>query len=250
MTHFRRCWDDEKRRFLLDHKDMSRKELYALFCRTFGRTDISFCAVMNERSRCGAVRKKNPHKSTKAKPLYSEQVKKGFVRIKVAQPNVWIQKSRWVYEETHPGYIYDSSDCFYFLDGDQRNFSPDNIALMKRPCQGLFQFFGGTVKGHPELTRLHILQARMRLAQLDIAEKAGLTLKSGAGRRFKREAAAAARKAWHRKTDEERRAVLHERWLKLKERMAADPEFREEYRARMRSYQNRLNAEKRKLKGK
>lgn len=243
MKHFRKCWDDEKHRFLLDHKDMDRKELYGLFCRTFERTDISFCAVMNERSRIGAAPKR-PHGSTRQRPLYSEQEKKGYIRIKVAQPNVWIMKARWVYEETHPGYIYSKNDVFYFLDGDSRNFSPDNIEVMKRQWQTLFQQFGGTVEDNPELTRLHILQAGLKYKTFDFAEKNGLTSRFKNFRRMKEDARKKTREYWNRKTKEEQREISRRYRERLAERMEADPVFAEKIRKQHRGAVNRYNNKK------
>ena len=188
MKKFRKIWDAEKNSWLLAHKDMERKAAYKLFLTSFPDIrDVTEVAFYNQRSRIGAVCHKRPHGTTKRRPLYSEQIKKGYVRIKIAQPNVWISKSKWVYMETHPWEDFSERSNYIFLDGNTRNFSPANIERVPLKIMGIFGNMGGVVSGNPDMTRLTILRAKLLSAQLDAGDKAGLTARAGHGRLFIKE---------------------------------------------------------------
>lgn len=194
MKKFRKCWDAEKNAAVLKTKGMGRAEALALFRSMYPNTDITDTAFFNQRSRLRAGQRISPHGSTKARPLYSEQEKKGYVRIKIAQPNVWVMKSKWVYMETHPWEDFTESSNYIFLDGNTRNFAPDNIERVPLKLMGIFCGMGGTVPGAPELTRLNILRAKLKVAQLDALEKHGTVVQYGSGRKDRKEVAARQRK--------------------------------------------------------
>lgn len=197
MKHFRKIWDNEKDRWLREHKEMNRKEAYKLFLKSFSDvSDITDRAFYNERSRIGAVAVHNTRRSTRAKPLYSEQTKKGYVKIKVAQPNVWKTKSRWVYEETHPWEDFSERSNYIFLDGNNRNFNPNNIERVPLKLMGIFNRLGGCAKGNPEVTRLRILQAKLKAAQFDAGEKLGDVVRYGHGRASRSKKAELSRKRY------------------------------------------------------
>lgn len=182
MKHFRKCWDEEKTAFVKSTKGMNRRDALQRFRELYPDTDITDVAFYNYRSRVGAAEHGHDHGSTKAKPLYSEQFKKGYVRIKVAQPSVWIQKGKWVYMETHPWEDFSERSNYVFLDGDTLNFAPDNIERVPIKLMGIFCNLGGVVKGAPELTRLNLIRAKLKVAQLDALEKHGLVKHYGTGR--------------------------------------------------------------------
>lgn len=186
MEHFRKIWNEEKHKWLLEHKDKNRQMLYEQFLKAFNYPDITFCAFCNERSRIGASPTVH-HGSTKKRPLFSEQEKKGYIRIKVAEPNVWIMKSRYIYEQNHKDYVYSENDCFIFLDGNNRNFDSDNIEMIPRSLIGVFN---GINKGckNPEEVRVNIALAKLKVKQLDVGEKLGLVTKQGHCRKWKDEA--------------------------------------------------------------
>ena len=184
MKKFRKIWNAELNAWLIEHKDMNRKESYQLFVKEHPGLDISETAYNNQRSRVGAVEYHNHHKSTASRPLYSEQKKKGYIRIKVALPNVWMQKGKWVYMETHPWEDFTERSNYVFLDGDNRNFHPDNIERVPLSVMGIFNLMGGCEKGNPEVTRIRIAQAKFKRALLDKGEKMGLVKYYGSSRRF------------------------------------------------------------------
>lgn len=179
MEHFRKVWTDEIKEWIKTTKGMKTKDAYDLFLKTYPDiTDVTKVAFSNMRHRLGCSGpNRNPNFSRKPCPLYAEHQKKGYVQIKVAQPNVWMSKAKWVYMETHPEEyekcITERSN-YIFLDGDNRNFSPLNIERVPLYIMGLFSLFGGTVYGDAELTRLRILQARLKYATMEAGEKNGL----------------------------------------------------------------------------
>ena len=134
---------------------MTPGEAYELFLKTYPDIkDVTRIAFCNQRSRMGAAGPcYNPKFSRAPRPLYSEQIKKGYVRIKIAQPNVWVSKAKWVYMETHPEEYEICSTTranYIFLDGNTRNFHPDNIARVPLNIISVFNSLGGTVNGKPD----------------------------------------------------------------------------------------------------
>ena len=184
MKKFRKIWDEKTNGFLAKVKDLPRQEGYEKFMKKFPDSEVSFTAFKNQMSRSGLA-PHFAHGSTKSKPLYSEQIKKGYVKIKVAQPNVWMMKSKWVYQETHPGEDLTERSNYIFLDGNNRNFDPKNIERVPLYLMGIFANEGGCIKGQPELTKLNVLKAKLKWAALNAAEKVGLTVKQGQYRKWK-----------------------------------------------------------------
>lgn len=226
-------WTPELKQWLIDNtKGLKRPEAWELFCKTFPDIQTTFVAFNNQRSRLKCAEYTCKHGSTKMKPLYAEKMKKDYIFVKVALPSTWWSKAKWVWCETHPG-EYDSvceTDCFYFLDGDNRNFDPNNIERVHRREQAVFQGCGGVVNGNPEQTKLNILQARLKLAQLDALETVpGQVVKTGGGRLIVSERNEKMREARKRKyygDPEWRRKYLDGRAAYMKKKMQ-DPEFRE-----------------------
>ena len=249
MPYKKQKWTDEQISFLFELKNIkSRKERYALFVQKFPESNFSYTAINTKMSEVGAVyfNNKRRHKA----PLYSEREKKGYIQIKVAYPCVYWQKQKWVYLETHP-WVYPfvkSSDVFIFLDGDNRNFNPDNIELLKRRDQTAFLYAGGVVKGHPELTKINLLLARHKMALLDTAEKIGLVKNYGNRRVIKEEYNKQARiKATHKyRTNENHRervkAYQKKYWQKLKQ----DPERYAIYKEKQREWARNNRKKKKK----
>lgn len=233
MEHFRKIWDDEKNAWLKAHKDRARKDAYALFCKAFPDAAVSQNAFNTQRGNIGATNYQRQGRC-RARPLYSEQIKKGYVQIKIAQPNVWISKGAWVYRETHPWEDCSEKSHYIFLDGNSRNFSPDNIERVPLKILSIFGNLGGRVQNNPDLTRLNIARAKLICAQLDAGDKLGLTVHIGRARAFREE--------WNKKQREyngapERRKVLNERARQYRRRLKAEnPQKYEEQQKRYREY--------------
>ena len=188
-------------------KIWQEKMLMHFFTESFPDADISQSAFNTRRSVVGAAKYQRLGRC-RALALYSEQIKKGYVRIKIAQPNVWISKGAWVYMETHPWEDFSEKSHYIFLDGNTRNFSPDNIERVPFKIMPIFGNLGGRVQGNPDLTRLNIARAKLISARLDAGERLGLTLRQGRSRIFREEANNRMRIY---RSDPERRKLINER---------------------------------------
>ena len=239
MKNFRKIWDDEKNAFVKSTKGMTPGDAYAAFLERYPGIDVTRVAFCNQRSRLGAAGVcTNPHFARTPKPLYSEQIKKGLVRIKIAQPNVWISKAQFVYMQAHPDEDYSERSNYMFLDGDTRNFDPDNIARVSLKIIGIFNSMGGTIRGDAEATRIRLAQAKLKRATLDLGEKAGLVVVQGHTRKFREDVNAAARKLNAKvSADPERRKRRNEKAKEYeRRRKATDPEYREKLRTYSREW--------------
>ena len=233
MKKFRKVWTKEINEWFSVTKGMTPSEAYSFFLKTFPQiTDVTRAAFCNQRSKMKCAGKcSNPNVSRKPRPLYSEHIKKGYVRIKIAQPNEWVSKSKWVYMETHPWEDFSERSNYIFLDGDNRNFDPKNIERVPLKVMGVFNLLGGCEKGQPEITRLRIVQAKLKLATLDAGEKLGLVAKveskgrKNPGRLFIEERN---RKAREYNSSPERKKIISERAKKYREKLKT--EYPEKYK--------------------
>lgn len=195
-------WIEEKNKWLIENtKGLSPAAAYSLWCEHWPNENKTMTSISNQRSRlkCASCVVKNPH-STKIKPLYTERLRRGYWQIKVAMPSVWWSKAKWIWINTHIELIDTllDTDNFYFADGDINNFNPDNILLVHKRETSLFQLEGGIIPGNPELSRIHLLLARSKLAILDAAEKCGDVEKIGDRRVIRQDFNAKAR-SYYRK---------------------------------------------------
>lgn len=251
MKHFRKVWTEDLNSWLMTTKGMKSNDAWKKFMEAFPDIkDITYAAFKNQRSRLGVtIRSANFFWSRRARPLYSEQEKKGYIRIKVAQPNIWMSKSKWVYMETHPWEDFSERSNFIFLDGDNRNFNPDNIERVSLKVMGMFNLLGGCEPGQPDITKSRVLLAKLKMATLDAGEKLGMTVKTKAGRKFREERNRLSReyqrKRWH---DPEigKRLKEHRREYFAKKR--ADPEWAAEERRKHNEYLKEYNKRKRQEK--
>ena len=242
MKGFRKIWNDETNGFLAKCRDLSREDCYRVFMAKFPDSGVTFIALCNQLSRLG-LRPHLKYGSTRTRPLYSEQVKKGYVRIKVAQPNVWMMKSKWVYMETHPWEDFSERSNYVFLDGNNRNFDPSNIERVPLRLMSGFSRAGGCARGYPELTRLRISLARLWDACLDAGEKEGMTAKYGHARMFRDDVN---RKAAERRKNPELRKKQAERARRYIERIRQeDPARYEDMMRRQRVYKREWARRKR-----
>ena len=197
MQQFRKIWDAEKNEFIKSTKGMTRTAALQAFRENYPEADCTDVAFFNQRSRLKAADNATYKGSRKPRPLYAEQEKKGYIRIKIAQPNTWVSKAKWVYMQAHPEEDLTERSNYIFLDGDTRNFAPENIARVPLSLMGLFCGLGGTVKGAPECTRINILRARLKKAQLDALEKHGQVSTYAHCRKDKKEVARE-RREWYK----------------------------------------------------
>lgn len=178
-------WRPEWLAFIDETKGQRTDEVYKDFVARFPEADITLVAFRNQRSRSGASDKK-PHGTNKRAALFEERVKSGYVMIKIAEPDKWISKARYVYQNAHPEEEIKKNAQFYFLDRNNRNFDPENIIKVDARERTLFILEGG-IADDPAETRINLLRARLKLAQLDLGEKIGDVIDYGAGRKTKEE---------------------------------------------------------------
>lgn len=240
-------WTRDQEDWLIEHKEIRGKQrMWEAFHAAFPDTDYTPEAISSKRTELGAYGNIRDRHST-AKPLYSECVKQGYVMIKVARYEWW-QKQKWVWVATHPGEPFDIRNQFVFLDGDNRNFSPDNIHKVDHRIIGVMNMqYGGVVKGEPELNLVRYLQCELKLKMLDAAEKHGLVAKTKSGRQLiserNRKAREQRQKHWDKISEEEREVIRNKRREYWKKRRA-NPEFQ----ARNRVYQREWSRKQREKK--
>lgn len=198
-----RKWSYEQELWLIEHKDICGKMMmFEEFKKAFPNASFTATAIASKRTELGAFENHRGNLSIR-KPLYSEQVKKGYVRIKVAQPNVWMQKQKWVWIETHPAESFEPDDQFIFLDRNNRNFNPENIRKTSHRVIGVLnRTYGGLPSDNALLNDIFITKIELKLALLDRAEKLNLVRNYGAGRMLKSHANELARKYRERKKNE------------------------------------------------
>lgn len=175
-------WKPEWLKFIEGTRGMNREVAYQKFIEQFGEV-ITPTAFHNQRSRSGASPSR-PHGSNRKRPLYSESNAKKYTIIKVAEPDVWISKARWIYEETHPGELTEPGDEFHFANGNKNDYSPENIIKVQQKERTIFIQLGGADQD-PDVTKTRLLQAKLKVAQLDLGERIGLVQRTSGGRRWK-----------------------------------------------------------------
>lgn len=98
------------------------------------------------------------------RPVGSLQEKKGYLRIKVAEPNVWMQYQRYVWEQAHPGESAEGMTVI-FMDGDNRNFDPANLERVTRGELSVMAELGHTASMTREEREIYLLRARLAIAK-------------------------------------------------------------------------------------
>lgn len=91
-------------------------------------------------------------------PVGSERVNKGYIYVKIKEPNVWIEKHRLVYESMY-GNIPTGSKVV-FADKNKRNFDPKNLILVS-DSEALIMNTNKLIYEEAELTRSGVLIAKI-----------------------------------------------------------------------------------------
>lgn len=120
-------------------------------------------AIKNENHRRG-------EKHPRHKPIGSLQEKKGYVQVKVAEPNTWMQYQRYVWEQHHPGESAKGM-IVLFMDGNTRNFEPSNLERVSRGELVTMSSMGHTAKMTREERALLLLRARLAIAKRKLAQR-------------------------------------------------------------------------------
>ena len=118
-----------------------------------------------------AMKSANHHrgeKHHKHKPVGSLQETKGYVRIKIAEPNQWMQYQRYVWEQHHPGESAKGM-VVIFMDGNSRNFEPSNLERVSRGELTVMAGLGHTAVMSREEREICLLRARVAIAKVNLA---------------------------------------------------------------------------------
>lgn len=84
----------------------------------------------------------------------AERVRKGYVEVKVKQPNVWDQKHRHIWEQHH-GRKLEHNEIVIFADKNNRNFDIDNLVMVHRKHLGQLNI-NNYITEDPDLTKVGI----------------------------------------------------------------------------------------------
>lgn len=98
--------------------------------------------------------------------LFSERLDKdGYTIIKIAEPNKWMRKHRWIYEQKNGKIPEDST--IIFADGNKDNFNIENLVLVSRAELAILVRCR-LISSVPELTKtgLNIAKIKIKLAEI------------------------------------------------------------------------------------
>lgn len=113
---------------------------------------------------------KKGHKPANQVSIGSETITKdGYMKVKIAEPNQWAYKNRWVWEQHNPP--LNDGEIVRFRDGDKLNCDIDNLFKVDRALNFALTRLGYN-DAEPELKQTILI-----LANLDVAtNKRGKTL--------------------------------------------------------------------------
>lgn len=152
-----------------EHGYQNRRQIVDELNRRFG-TDFTLNSFVTHVNECGiqlgfaysANSQNRGQKHWRHRPVGSFQEKKGYLRIKVAEPNQWMQYQRYVWEQAHPGESAEGKFVI-FLDGNNRNFSLDNLTVVTRGELAVMAEMGNRKDMTPQERWTLILRARLKI---------------------------------------------------------------------------------------
>lgn len=187
----RHNYTEEEYQFLIDNvKGISLKELTKKFNKKFN-TNVTEIAIQCQKNKLKIKSeyspswfKKGEEPYNKGVPMTKEQYQKckntmfkkgeapprthnigdevidiyGYRYIKIAQPDVWVTKSRYIYEKTY-GKLKKNQQVI-FADGNKSNFDIDNLIAVKK-SEMLIINKNGLYKKNKELTKTGVNIARL-----------------------------------------------------------------------------------------
>lgn len=153
------------------------------------------------------------------KPVGYERISKGYVKIKIANPNVWKFKHIMLWEKANGESVDGNKETVIFLDGNTRNFDASNLyRLTKREQYYRNSRFPKAQNAAENL--VYIALTKQRLALIDKAKELKLTTEYG----------------------NKNTVIISERRSYYQERKK-DPEFLAKQTAYRKTYIQRLRAE-------
>src|SRR5574344_209785 len=164
-------WTDEIKSYLYTRRREPSSAIIDDLNNKFG-TSFSIHALISARTTYRLSEYRNSPRPSRARLIGSEQIKKGYIRVKVAQPDVWKFKHVMIWEQAHNETVK-KYETVVFLDGNNRNFSVDNLykltrrEILRMNSKGLFSH-------DPQETMVHIALVKQRIALIDKAKKLGM----------------------------------------------------------------------------
>lgn len=235
-------WTDEIQEWLRarvpakEHGYTRRRELLEELNATFGtdfseKAFVTHCYESNIQLCLCSSNSSIPRgeKHWRHRPVMSFQEKKGYIRIKVAEPNTWMQYQRYIWEQNHPGESAEGKTVI-FMDGNIRNFEPSNLECVTRGELSIMAELGHTKEMSREERELCLMRARI------IIQKGKLIGRD--------KAAKLKRKFYYERIKDnpewkaDRKEYAHSRWELIK----ATPELYEKYLAKSRAYREKNRA--------
>ena len=154
-----------------NYQKMSCKELAVEYNKKFG-TSISDCAIRQLKKR---YKLPTPNKDTtkfkkgntiSRKPIGSEWKKtsSGDIYIKVANPDVWVLKKKYVYEQ-HYGKLDDNYEIIC-LDGNKENIDINNLLAIRRKDLLFLNMY--KLSRSPEIIKTGILISKIAYKRLEL----------------------------------------------------------------------------------
>ena len=128
-------WNKEYDDFLIKNTSgMYLEELTKAFNENF-KLNASKLSIKQRKIRLGLKSGtrgfRKGHTPYNKKPIGSERIHNGRILVKVAEPNVWKEKSRVIYEEYHKVKI-PKGNKIIFLNNDPLDFDPSNLKMVSR----------------------------------------------------------------------------------------------------------------------
>ncbi len=143
-------------------REQMLKELNEKFDRDFSIRGFAShcyeCGISLGFMKFGDVRRSDKH--WRYRKVGELQIKKDYVRIKVAEPNVWMQYQRFIWEQHHPGESAEGKRVI-FMDGNNRNFDPDNLECITPAEQSIMAALGCKASSTREEREIYLLRARI-----------------------------------------------------------------------------------------
>lgn len=128
-----RLFTKEQESFIIYNIDKSPKQLTELFNKKFNHTKTVEAIIQEVRKKLG-LQFINHDKDSTPKPILSERTtKEGYIKIKI-KPNKWINKGRYIYEQTYGKVPKDH--MIIHLDGNKEHFNIDNLKCIPNEISG------------------------------------------------------------------------------------------------------------------
>lgn len=181
------------------------------------------------------------------KPVGSLQVKKGYVQIKIGEPNKWMQYQRYVWEQHHPGESAKGM-VVIFMDGNSRNFDPSNLERVSRGELTVMAGKGHTAAMSREEREICLLRARVAIAKVTLAgrEKAYALSNKANYERKKNDPAEKAKRAAYAK---QRFANIMANPVKHEALLCKQREYRAKNRERLNAQAREYQRRRKQIKG-